>query len=147
MLGASSDRVARVHRTDERPPPDGPALDAAPPSVAFGIWQPAAGECSAAVHDRYSTIGPDGKRYPTWHPPVDPLSGCSFGHEHGRDPRGSALYREVGDLPFGYVNEQLDVANLGMRRHEDHVGHKIEWENDIVLRSGRRRGSAARSAL
>lgn len=116
--------------------PDGPALEAAPPSVALGAWRPGPGECSTAVHDRYSTIGPDGKRYPTWHPPVDPLTGCSFGHEHGRDPRGSALYREVGDLPFGYVNEQLDVAGLGLRRHEDHVGHKIEWENDIVLRSG-----------
>jgi hypothetical protein len=88
-----------------------------------------------AVHDRYSTLGPDGKRYPTWHPPVDPLTGCGFGHEHGRDPRGSALYRDVGDIPFGYANEQLDAANLGLRRHEDHVGHKIEWENDIVLRS------------
>jgi hypothetical protein len=87
------------------------------------------------VHDRFSTIGPDGKRYPTWHPPVDPLTGCSFGHEHGRDPRGSALYAEVGDLPFGYANEQLDAANLGMRRHEDHVGHKVEWENDVVMRS------------
>jgi len=125
--------------TDEAPAPlgpDGPALEAAPPAVAFGIWRPGPGECSAAIHDRYSTIGPDGKRYPTWHPPVDPLTGCSFGHEHGRDPRGSALYREVGDLPFGYVNEQLDASDLGMRRHEDHVGHKIEWENGIVLRTG-----------
>jgi hypothetical protein len=24
---------------------------------------------------------------------------------------------------------------MGLRRHEDHVGHKIEWENDIVLRT------------
>jgi len=118
------------------PSPTGPATRTAAPAVAFGIWQPGPGECSAAIHDRYHTIGPDGKRYPAWHPPVDPMTGCSFGHEHGRDPRGSALYREVGDLPFGYANEQLDAANLGLRRHEDHVGHKIEWENDIVLRGG-----------
>jgi hypothetical protein len=116
-------------------------LAAAAPAVSFGIWRPAAGECSQAIHDRYATLGPDGKRYPTWHPPVDPLTGCSFGHEHGRDPRGSALYATVGDLPFGYANERLDEANLGMRRHEDHVGHKIEWENDIVLRPGGGAGS------
>ncbi len=115
--------------------PTGPVADDAPRSVALGAWQPGPAECSTAIHDRYSTVGPDGKRYPTWHPPVDPLSGCSFGHEHGRDPRGSALYRDVGDLPFGYANEQLDAANLGLRRHEDHVGHKIEWENDIRLGS------------
>src|SRR5690606_23531193 len=84
-------------------------------------------------HDRYATLGPDGKKYPTWHPPVDPLTGCTFGHEHGRDPRGSALYHLVGDLPFGYANEQLNAAGLGMQRHEDHVGHKVEWENDVHM--------------
>ncbi len=115
--------------------PTGPALDAATPAVSFGLWTPGPGECDKAIHDRFSTLGPDGKRYPTWHPPVDPVSGCSFGHEHGRDPRGSALYRDVGDLPFGYANEQLDASNLGLRRHEDHVGHKIEWENDLLMGS------------
>ena len=116
--------------------PTGPQLDAATPAVAFGIWSPGPGECGKAVHDRFSTLGPDGKRYPTWHPPTDPVTGCSFGHEHGRDPRGSALYAAVGDLPFGYANEQLDASGLGMRRHEDHVGHKVEWENDVLMRAG-----------
>ena len=116
-----------------QPSPD--ALAAAPSARAFGIWTPAkTGECSKALHDSYVTLGPDGKKYPTWHPPVDPATGCSFGHEHGRDPHGSALYREIGDLPFGYANEQLDAAGLNMQRHEDHVGHKIEWENGIRIR-------------
>lgn len=115
--------------------PTGPELANAAPSVAFGIWRPGPNECAQSVHDKYATVGPDGKRYPTWHPPTDPLTGCSFGHEHGRDPRGSALYAQVGDIPFGYANEQLDAANLGMRRHEDHVGHKVEWENDVLMRS------------
>ncbi|MDX2183519.1 MAG: hypothetical protein SFW08_05985, partial [Gemmatimonadaceae bacterium] len=78
---------------------------------AYDLWRPAAtatNECSADVHNAYSTVADDGKRYPTWHPPVDPVSGCSFGHEHGRDPHGSRLYASVGDLPFGYANEQLD---------------------------------------
>ena len=109
------------------------------------------------IHDVYKVMGPDGKWYPTWHPPVDPATGCRFGHEHGRDPNGSTMFLFVqqtygydansdgmisGDelatagVPFGYVNEQLDVWNAskgitdGMR-HEDHVGHKIEWENNV----------------
>ena len=57
--------------------------------VAYGIWVPGSGDsCPVEVHNRYSTVGPDRKLYPTWHPPVDPTTGCSFGHEHGRDPRG-----------------------------------------------------------
>jgi len=134
-------------------------------SHAMGLWKPNPkfDTCSQELHDSYSVIGPDGRRYPTWHPPevTNPATGkkCSFGHEHGRDPRKSALWTKIrqhfafdanGDgkinsaelasagLPFGYVNEQLDVFNSakginnGMR-HEDHVGHKIEWENDLML--------------
>jgi hypothetical protein len=51
------------------------------------------------VHDSYSVIGPDGKRYPTWHPPVvtDPSTGkkCAFGYEHGRDPREYEYFGEL----------------------------------------------------
>ena len=101
---------------------------------SFGIWNPGPNEtCTKADHDRYSTIGPDHKVYPTWHPPVDPVTGCTFGHEHGRDPRGSRLYASVGDIPLGYANEQLDTWDPTGQRHEDHVGHKVEWENDIQL--------------
>ena len=106
-------------------------------SVAMATWVPGTGDnCSVEVHSSYSTIGPDGKRYPTWHPPVDPASGCNFGHEHGRDPRGSDLYGDVGDIPFAYANEQLDVWDPNGKRHEDHVGHKVEWENDVEFSTG-----------
>jgi len=106
-------------------------------SVAMRAWSPGSGDtCTPAVHDQYSTIGPDGKRYPTWHPPTDPSTGCNFGHEHGRDPRGSDLHGVVGDIPFGYANEQLDVWDPNGKRHEDHVGHKIEWENDLRFTAG-----------
>jgi len=109
-------------------------LATAVPAKAFGIWTPGRTDtCSPEIHNQYATVGPDGKKYPTWHPPVDPLTGCTFGHEHGRDPHGSALSAGAGDLPFGYANEQLDAAGLGMQRHEDHVGHKVEWENDIRI--------------
>ncbi|MGL4231150.1 MAG: hypothetical protein ACRCWJ_07255, partial [Casimicrobium sp.] len=40
---------------------------------------PQPGECSREIHARYWTYGPDGKVYPAWHPPVDPVTGCSFG--------------------------------------------------------------------
>jgi hypothetical protein len=101
---------------------------------AYDVWRPVAGDtCAADVHNRYSTVGPDGLRYPTWHPPTDPASGCTFGHEHGRDPRGSDLYGWMGDIPFGYANQVQDIADPSTMRHEDHVGHKIEWENDIQM--------------
>lgn len=103
-------------------------------SVAYGRWSPGPQDtCSKAIHDSYSTVGPDGKLYPTWHPPVDPATGCTFGHEHGRDPRGSDIYDEVGDVPLGYANEVLDIFDPFGPRHEDHVGHKIEWENDLQM--------------
>jgi len=115
-------------------PDYGPAVGDA---ASFGIWVPGANDdCTAAQHDAYSVVGPDHKRYPTWHPPIDPVTGCSFGHDHGRDPRGSALYREVGDIPFGYANEQLDVYDPLTTRHEDHFGHKVEWENGIRMHFG-----------
>lgn len=104
------------------------------PSVAFLAWTPGPGDtCTIEIHNRYNTIGPDGKIYPTWHPPVDPATGCTFGHEHGRDPHGSHLYASVGDIPLGYANEQLDTWDPNGKRHEDHYGHKIEWENDVTM--------------
>ncbi|MEO8140752.1 MAG: hypothetical protein ABI742_13945, partial [Gemmatimonadota bacterium] len=103
-------------------------------AVQFGIWTPGTGDtCTPAIHDRYSVVGPDGKRYNTWHPPVDPATGCSFGHEHGRDPRGSKLYQQVGPIPFGLANEALETWDPQNVRHEDHFGHKIDWENDVEM--------------
>lgn len=106
-------------------------------AASFGTWHPGAHDtCPDSLHNQYFVIGPDHKRYPTWHPPVDPVTGCSFGHDHGRDPRGSNLYASVGDIPFGYANEQLDTWDPANPRHEDHFGHKIEWENDVPLHFG-----------
>lgn len=110
--------------------------------------------CSKSLHDSYNVLGPDGKVYPTWHPAVVLNSStgrkCSFGHEHGRDPSKYHLWETIrrhfaydanndgtiqdseltrSGVPFGYVNEQLDSASMGFMRHEDHVGHKIEYVN------------------
>ncbi len=97
-------------------------------AMAYGIWEPSEHDsCSKAIHDKYWVYGPDGKVYPTWHPPKDPATGCTFGHEHGRDPAGS----DLSDIPFpfGYANEQAMLSGT-VHRHEDHVGHKIEWYNN-----------------
>lgn len=139
----------------------------AAPSHAMSLWKPrhavlnGVPSCTPGLHDTFFVIGPDGLRYPTWHPPraVDPATGveCAFGHEHGRDPRGSQLWRTGqiqralyfdanGDgrlgadeerwagLPFGYANTQADVwfkaQGVATMRHEDHNGHKVEWAND-----------------
>lgn len=125
--------------TDPVPPPAPPAPPPAPPpppsgvSMAFGIWQPGQHDtCSKSDHDAYQVVGPDGKIYPTWHPPIGP-GGCTFGHEHGHDPSGSALYAATGPIPFGLANEALMDFNGMQHRHEDHVGHKIEWANAAVF--------------
>jgi hypothetical protein len=113
---------------------DGVDPSTAPRSRAMTAWTPGPGDsCTREVHDQYATVGPDGKLYPTWHPTVDPGTGCSFGHDHGRDPSGSDLRGDVGDVPFGYANEQLELVDPANPRHEDHVGHKLEWENDLEL--------------
>lgn len=72
--------------------------------------------CSASVHAKYVTAGPDGQIYPTWHPPVDPETGCLFGHEHGADPRTS--HADSSMPAFGYA-----AALMGMT--EPHEGFKV----------------------
>jgi hypothetical protein len=42
----------------------------------------------------------------------------------------------VGDIPLGYANQHLVAAGTGLVRNEDHVGHKIEWENDMEMQFG-----------
>ena len=99
-------------------------------SRAFGIWAPGPTDtCTQEDHDKYAVVGADGKLYPTWHPPVDPATDCTFGHEHGRNPEGSALFADVGPIPFGYANETIDLF-------APHPGYKIEWENDVEMDVG-----------
>jgi hypothetical protein len=115
-------------------------------------WTPTAIDtCPASLHASYSVIGPDGKLYPTWHPPtdVDPATGqaCTYGHEHGDDPASSDIYEWTTDfldadattsrgIPFGYVSESLDTYAADhdhVTRHEDNVGHKIIVANDVKM--------------
>lgn len=75
--------------------------------------------CSQTLHDSYTTLGPDGLSYPTWHPTLQPTgaeAGCTFGHEHGANP---ATSNANSSLPaFGYA-----AAVDGMT--EPHTGFKV----------------------
>ena len=141
-----------------------PSMGSGDNSMAMGKWTPnpkfdtCPNSADTArikdIHDSYKVKGPDGKWYPTWHPPVDPATGCKFGHEHGRDPSGSMVWQQakeyfyfdannngkmdseeaaISGLPFGYTNEKYDayLASKGQTgmRHEDHVGHKVDFAN------------------
>jgi hypothetical protein len=117
----------------------------------MGQWKPATqDDCTPAFHDTFFVIGPDGKQYPTWHPPqkTDPATGklCSFGHDHGLDPSKSPLWPDlqrqfgydanlngtlddnelaVSGVPFGLASEQL--VNSNTPRVEDHTAYKIAY--------------------
>jgi hypothetical protein len=91
----------------------------ATPTATPGNETPVAGQlCPAWVHDRYAATGPDGKPYPTWHPPTDPQYRCWFGHEHGSDPRKFPALAAASMPAFGYT-----AAQHGMP--EPHVGFKV----------------------
>lgn len=81
--------------------------------------------CPSWVHDQYVTKGPDGTWYATWHPQIDPVYWCYFGHEHGSDPH---LFDTKISIPFGY-------AGVKMGMHEKHVGFKIYiWDDKYGYR-------------
>ncbi len=141
------------------PAPKGDGLPAPLPAVPGSVaattrnWVPTTYDtCSQQLHERFSVVGPDGRRYPTWHPPTvtDPATGttCTFGHEHGTDPRSSQIYAWAlthfanatypahAGLPFGLAAEALNTwadANATPKRSEDHVGYKVDVANDVAL--------------
>lgn len=94
-------------------------------SLEYGSWKPNAtyDTCTKAEHDSFFVIGEDGKKYSTWHPSIYHRSDgttCSFGHEHGDDPRTS---KADSSLPaFGYAAEQMGML-------EPHVGFKVHVLN------------------
>ncbi|MGE5224945.1 MAG: hypothetical protein ACM3PY_21120 [Omnitrophica WOR_2 bacterium] len=79
--------------------------------------------CPAFVHDRYTTTGPDGKKYPTWHPSVDPVYRCYFDHEHGSDPHSYIGFAQSGLPAFGYTAAQAGIQ-------ESHAGYKVYVTNN-----------------
>ena len=70
--------------------------------------------CPDWVHGRFTTTGPDGNTYETWHPQIDPAYWCSFGHEHGSNP---AVIPGAPMVPYGYVAAHVpqDEPNVGFK--------------------------------
>jgi hypothetical protein len=109
--------------------------------------------CPQWVHDQYlvgvsmnadgslrttriaaAAIG-NGVAWRTWHPAIDPATGCGFDHEHGDDPR---LSKADSSWPaFGY---EAFLANMT----EPHFGFKVSVMNsgDINPFDGNRKAMA-----
>lgn len=128
-----------------------------PTSPHAGSWKPTQYDtCSAKLHDSYQVIAPDGMKYEGWHPSsvTDPATGkrCTFGHEHGDDPKTSKIYQwvigklggETNGIPFGYAAAQTDLATGGAlpHRHEDDPGQKVIVRNDVKQLRADRTGYA-----
>ena len=92
------------------------------PTTSAGQPVPAPNQpCPAWVHDQYTATGPDGISYPTWHPQIDPVYWCYFGHEHGSKPADGA------SPLYGYT-----AAKNGMP--EPHAGFKTYTVADGLAR-------------
>jgi hypothetical protein len=96
------------------------------PSVPVGREVPKPNQlCPAWVHDSYTTVGPDGKNYPTWHPQIDPVYWCYFGHEHGSDP---SLFDPAYKPAYGYTATQhaMEEGHAGFKTYvvDDRSGHR-----------------------
>ncbi len=93
------------------------------------------GTATPEIHDRYFAIGPDGRKYRTWHPltvPVDPAKPdgprVTFGHDHGDPPHPDA------PLPcFGYIAFHSGQPDM-VRAHEEYKvfthkrGQRSGWD-------------------
>lgn len=93
--------------------------------------------CSQEIHDLYYVIGPDGRKYRTWHALWHPkgvdgiptiaeiIAGksdpeCYFAHEHGDIPLAIAKPQTGAPMPpFGYAGLR------GFNKVEDHPGFKV----------------------
>ena len=96
-----------LSEADGQPTPTPPAPD------GFTAGTPNT-PCPAWVHDLHTTIGPDGAEYQTWHPPIDPVYWCYFGHEHGSNP---ALIPGNPLIGYEYVasNVPQSEPNMGFK--------------------------------
>ena len=89
------------------PSPAPPAPDGFTPAAANT-------PCPAWVHDLHQTVAADGGAYQTWHPQIDPVYWCYFGHEHGSNP---ALIPGAPLIPYEYVasNVPQNEPNVGFK--------------------------------
>ncbi|OSX76149.1 hypothetical protein BU14_0205s0024 [Porphyra umbilicalis] len=77
--------------------------------------------CPRALHDLWTTgdhdgrdADTDGKVWRTWHPQIDPVYWCYYGHDHGSSPHFMGGFKPR----FGYT------AWKNKRQDESHIGFK-----------------------
>ena len=111
--------------------------------------------CPSWVHDQYTTTGPDGDTYPTWHPAVDPQYQCHFGHEHGSNPArvpgahtpafGYGTPHHMHEAEFGFKVKALSAENgvqilatthFGTSKPEGAVCQRFHWNNWQFVQHG-----------
>jgi hypothetical protein len=107
------------------------------------------------VHDRYFTIGSDGRKYRSWHPPsvqLDPSDPTSpvvhFGHEHGDPPHVGAPPPAFGQAAFhaGLLQQVFDHAGFKVFTHRSGwlTGHATperepvapDWDMQLTVHQG-----------
>lgn len=93
--------------------------------------------CPDWVHDRYTTLGPDGSVQPTWHPQIDPVFWCHFNHDHGSDPSiipGSPRvgYMYVSDQLVEYEGAAPEAPEQGFKEFIMHHPDQPYWVRFIV---------------
>lgn len=91
------------------------------PRAPEGLPQPQPNRaCPDWVHDQY-VVEHDDATYRTWHPQIDPVFACTFGHEHGSDPREFAGDR----LPMFDRYAGMPTPDGGTLHSEAHAGFKV----------------------
>lgn len=153
--------------TPEPSPTPTPTPTATPPPVIYsdtfpGVDPQILGDCPAAVHDRYTAIGPDGNTYRTWHPitakiePSNPDSPtCTFAHEHGDPPHPMAPLPYFGYAAFQAGKLEVIKAHEGYKAFTHKRGQLTGWDTpervtvnpDIELQFWVHQGSANRLRL
>jgi hypothetical protein len=93
--------------------------------------------CPTWVHDQYTTLGPDGSEQPTWHPQIDPVYWCYFGHDHGSDPMlipGAPRvgYMYVSDQLVEYEGAAAEAPEAGFKEFIFHHPDEPYWIRYIV---------------
>jgi hypothetical protein len=75
-----------------------------------GATLPVANEtCPGWLDNLYSTPGPDGVMYKSWHPQIDPAYWCYFRHEHGSDPALVGLPGWALEYVAAKNNNQMEI--------------------------------------
>ena len=92
--------------------------------------------CPDWVHDTYTTTGPDGREYKTWHPQIDPRYWCYFGHDHGSDPSLAGVSAAFGYVAFN--NDKQDESHEGFKGFAIQDGG-VSWYINIHALTGSER--------